>query len=132
MLLDKYTTGYDFIIVDEKYDTAGYVELQNKKNYYPILKGNNQRIFKSRHFSREHKLIFKKDGTFIYSWDKVLLDRREISAGFSKGEYYLSGNGEKIHLFFKEGLHFGENHILNILSHRHIFYPFRGVSYFLR
>ena len=113
---NNFITGEDWIINNEKYinsllDSSSSYIINSDKNYY-----------KSRQFNKNYYLKLNSDGTFDYTCQDQYKD---------SGYYWVNNSVGKLFLHYKSGIYAGENHMIEIINHRKIFYQFRNSYYFL-
>ncbi|HJM70426.1 MAG TPA: hypothetical protein QGF08_06055 [Candidatus Marinimicrobia bacterium] len=131
-ILNNHTRGFYFVIIDKMGKNNIPEEDNNSEKVSELLRGKEKTTFKARQYQRMYELILNADGTFIHSWDKGRLDKSDLESGYATGHFAVNSMGTKAKLYYKQGLHSGEAHELEIVSHREIKYSFRGTSYFLR
>lgn len=131
-ILDNYTDGYYFVRINKQGKNRAIKAAIQPETLLPFLNGKEKLTFKARQFQRIYTFIFRDDGTFIHNWEKGRMNKRDLVPGFSSGYYTLNVATTKVTLYYNQGLHAGEVHELDLVSHREITYSFRGMSYFLR
>lgn len=113
---NNFITGEDWIINNEEYinsllDSNSSYIINSEKNYY-----------KSRQFNQNYYLKLNSDGTFDYTCQDKYTD---------SGYYWQNNSVGKLFLHYESGIYVGENHMIEIINHRKIFYQFRNSYYFL-
>ena len=113
---NNFIAGKNWIINSEEYinpilDSSSSYIINSENHYY-----------KSRQFNQNYYLKLNSDGTFDYTCQDKYTD---------SGYYWLHHSGKKLFLHYESGIYTEENHMIEIVNHRKIFYQFRNSYYFL-
>ena len=113
---NNFITGTNWILKNEEYKNS----LLDSNNSFRV--NSEKQHYKSRQFNQNYFLILNSDGTFDYTCQDNYTD---------SGYYWLENSGEKLFLHYESGIYSGENHMIEIINHRKVFYQFRNSYYFL-
>jgi len=113
---NNFIAGNNWIINNEKYINP----ILDSSNSYIINSENH--YYKSRQFNQNYYLKLKSDGTFDYTCQDKYTD---------SGYYWMNHLDKKLFLHYQSGIYAGENHMIEIVNHRKIFYQFRNSYYFI-
>ena len=113
---NNFIAGKNWIINNEQYINP---PLDSSNSYMINLKNH---YYKSRQFNQNYYLKLNSDGTFHYTCQGKYTD---------SGYYWLNSLDKKLFLHYETGIYNGENHMIEIVNHRKIFYQFRNSYYFI-
>ena len=121
-LLNKTVGKNNFITGTDWYsDNKEYINsLLDSSNSYMINYG--KKYYKSRQFNQNYFLELYSNGEFDYTCQGKYTD---------SGYYWLDNTDRKLFLHYESGIYAGENHMLEVINHRKIYYQFRNSYYFL-